>query len=423
MVPDSLAWVRAHGAKLHSALRHRLLVLCRPPRWLPCWFHGLWYIALARLMRVRVIIGLRGDGAELQDLLRRHRCRTTRRLDRVGLVCTVAPVGALRHLCGCGAVDRLWLDREVWINLDAAVAAAGAVEVRSRYNGQGITIAIIDTGVYPHPDLAGRIVAFADFVTNRTAPYDDNGHGTHVAGCAAGSGAESGGQYRGVAPGARLVGIKVLNKTGAGTVSDILAGIDWVVQNRVRYGIRVLSMSLGAQAQSGCTDDPLCRAAGQAWKAGITVVAAAGNEGPEPGTISTPGISPEVITVGAMDDRGTPDRGDDAIAAFSSRGPTRDGRHKPDLLAPGVAVTSLRSPGSTIDKQNEPARVGRWYLTLSGTSMATPIVAGVVALLLEAEPWLTPDQVKARLLGSAEDRGLAADDQGAGYVHSDRCLF
>ncbi|HWI61328.1 MAG TPA: S8 family peptidase [Symbiobacteriaceae bacterium] len=423
MLPGQLAWIREEGHRLDGAVRHRLFGLYRPPGWLPCWFHGLWFFLVARFARLDLIIGTEGDCAHLHETLKRTRSRMNHHLPELGLTCARVGAGALREVCCCHGVTRIWPDGQVRTLLDAAVPGAGAREAVSRYTGAGVTIAVMDTGIYQHPDLAGRIVGFRDFVKNRTAPYDDNGHGTHVAGCAAGSGASSGGRYRGPAPGALLVGVKVLDKTGNGQISSLLAGIDWVIANRERLGIRVLNLSLGAPARGSCAADPLCRAVEAAWEAGITVVAAAGNEGPGAGTVASPGMSARVLTVGASDDRGTPERGDDQIAGFSSRGPTPEGLHKPDLLAPGAAITSLRSPNSYIDKSSRQARVGDHYLTLSGTSMATPILAGIVALLLEAVPSMSPDQVKARLTATAEDRGLARDEQGAGLVDADRALF
>lgn len=423
MLPRPLAWIRKHGAKLDAAARRRMFTLYRPPGWMPCWLHGLWFWLVARLVRVPLILAVaEGDGSEVQSLLHEHGCRCTHELTALGYYCVQARVGAVAALCESNCISQVWLDRKVQAMLDKAVPAARAVKAVSRYKGAGVTIAVADTGIYPHPDFGGRIIAFADFVGRRTAPYDDNGHGTHVAGCAAGGGTRSGGRYRGPAPGALLVGVKVLDKVGSGQMSGLLAGIDWVIRNRDRYRIRILSLSLGAPAGRTCSADPLCRAVSAAWQAGITVIAAAGNSGPSRGTIASPGINPQVITVGAMDDQGTADRRDDALAAFSSRGPAPGGVVKPDLLAPGAAITATRSPGSYLDRQSPEARVGQWYQTLSGTSMATPIVAGIVALLLESRPELSPQQVKARLQATATDWGLLPTEQGAGYVDGDRLL-
>lgn len=422
MLPSALAWVRHAGAKMDAGARRRLLALYRPPGWLPCWFHGLWYRLAARFAHLPLIIQVGGECSHVHGVLKQHGCSARHDLAALGCLTLNARVGVMEALCCCDHVCRVWLDGEVRACLDTAVPAARAVRAVSRYEGVGVTIAVVDTGIHPHPDFGGRIVAFADFVGSRASAYDDNGHGTHVAGCAAGDGGKSAGRYRGPAPGALLVGVKVLNKLGSGTMSGLLAGVDWVIRNKDRFQIRIMSMSLGATAGRSCADDPLCQAVGKAWEAGIVCIVAAGNEGPEPGTVASPGINPLAITVGAMDDQETAERGDDALAPFSSRGPGPEGVHKPDLLSPGVAITAPRSPNSYIDKQQPGARVGQWYLTLSGTSMATPIVSGVAALLLEARPDLTPMQVKARLQATAEDWGYLPDEQGAGYIDADRLL-
>jgi serine protease AprX len=289
------------------------------------------------------------------------------------------------------------------------------------FTGKGIVVAVVDTGIYEHPDLAGRIVAFKDLVNQQIRPYDDNGHGTHVAGDIASNGSQSNFLYRGPAPEAGLVGVKVLDKNGSGLLSTVIDGIQWCIDNRETTGIRVLNLSLGSPATESYTGDPLCQAVEKAWDSGIVVCAAAGNEGPEPRTISSPGIHPGIITVGAMNDMNTTSSGDDRVADFSSRGPTIDDLTKPDVLAPGVNIISLRAPGSTLDKQNKQSRVGTWYSSLSGTSMATPVCAGVVAQLLQANGSLTPDRVKARLVETA----LKLDDldpntQGAGVINAQK---
>ncbi|HWI54704.1 MAG TPA: S8 family peptidase, partial [Desulfobacteria bacterium] len=285
--------------------------------------------------------------------------------------------------------------------------------------GEGIGIAILDTGIYPHPDLTSpvnRIVAFKDFVGKKTTPYDDNGHGTHCAGDAASNGLKSVGKYSGPAPQANLIGVKVLNKMGSGMMSGIIAGIQWCIDNKDTYNIRVLSMSLGAKATASYVDDPLCKAVEKAWDAGIAVCVAAGNEGPETGTISSPGIDPKVITVGAADDRNTVTSPDDRIAPFSSRGPTVDGLSKPDLVASGVNIVSLRSPKSYIDKSNKNSRVGEWYNSLSGTSMATPVCAGIAALILSKYPQFSPDNLKSLLVSTCRTMDADVNSQGAGIV-------
>lgn len=422
MTPTVLGWIRAEGIRMHASLRHRVIGLYRPPRLLPCWFHGLWYWLVHHFARVAVIAEVEGDCQEARAYLQ-HQGVPIDSLSCVGHLCGRLRVANLERLVRSGRVRRVWLDREIHPALDRAINSSGAVRASRELSGAGVTIAVVDSGIYPHPDLGARIVGWIDLVRGKRTPYDDNGHGTHVAGCAAGDGSMSGGRFRGMAPKALLVGVKVLDKLGTGPLSRLLAGIDWVIQNRRRYAIRILSISLGAQAVGDAADDPLAIAVERAWQAGLTVVTAAGNAGPEEGTISSPGIAPSVITVGAMDDRESGSRADDLLASFSSRGPTAEGRVKPDLLAPGVGITSLRAPKSMIDKLQPESRVGEWYATLSGTSMAAPIVAGLVALLLEKEPGLDPTGVKERLMETAEDWGLQPVEQGAGYLDADGAIW
>jgi len=286
--------------------------------------------------------------------------------------------------------------------------------IHSRLNGSGVTVAVLDTGVFPHPDLVqprNRIIGFKDFVSGRPKPYDDNGHGTHVCGIIAGNGGLSKGRYRGIAPGAKLVVGKVLDGNAFGSFSDIIAGIQWVVKNRHRYGIQVLSLSFGSAAFAPCSQDPLCRSVQKAWSSGITVVVAAGNAGSNAKTINSPGINPNIITVGASDDRGTASPAGDRIAPFSSRGPTNEGFPKPDIVAPGVSITSLNN---TISPSP--------YATFSGTSMSTPMVAGAVALLVQKNGRLSPDEVKSRMKASAHSLGFPSNTQGEGLVNIRKLL-
>jgi len=330
------------------------------------------------------------------------------------------PLSVLGQLASNHAVHRLHLDRTMHTLLDTASPTIGTTPEWSKgLTGKGVTIAILDTGIYPHPDLispTNRIVAFYDPIQGKTEPYDDNGHGTHVAGCAAGSGVSSNGKYRGPAYEASLVGVKVLNASGQGSVSDIIDGIQWCIQHKEKYGIRILSLSLGGPATESYKEDPLCQALEKAWAAGLTVFVAAGNEGPSAGTIGTPAIDPVLITVGATDDKYTVGSEDDAVASFSSRGPTIDGLVKPDIVTPGVNIIALRSPGSTLDNAYPQRRVDEHYFSLSGTSMATPICAGAAALLLQAKPEATPDEIKTALLNGAKDLFQAPNNAGKGYV-------
>lgn len=362
--------------------------------------------------------------------LRRHvescGARVTAELPLVDALAVSVPRAALGALAAHPSVLRLHLDRTVHALLDVAVPTVRAPAAwASGWTGKGVTIAILDTGVYPHPDLTlpeNRIVAFHDLVHGRSDPYDDNGHGTHVAGCALGNGHSSGGRYRGSAPEASLAAVKVLDEQGSGAISTIIAGVQWSLQEQERLGIRVLSLSLGGPGWLPYQIDPLCQALEKAWRAGLVVCVAAGNDGPAPFTISSPGIDPLLITVGASDDRRTQDPKDDTVAPFSSRGPTPELQRKPDLVAPGVGIVSLRAPGSALDQAHPEFRVEEGYFRLSGTSMATPICAGAAALLVQRRPEATPDQVKQALLQGADDLFHQPEAAGAGSLDVARAL-
>ena len=315
---------------------------------------------------------------------------------------------------------------------DYTEATVGA-DVAQSYglDGTGVTIAVIDSGISDHPDLhdpvtgASRVVYSQSFVPG-TDTNDHYGHGTHVAGILAGNGSQSGGlgasrAIYGVAPHVNLVNLKVLDGSGSGQDSYVIAAIQQAIALKNTYHIQVINLSLGRAVYESYQQDPLCQAAEAAWKAGIVVVVAAGNLGRDNdygthgyGMIGAPGNDPYVITVGAMNAMGTPSKNDDIITSYSSKGPSAvDHVIKPDLVAPGNHIASLLVPGSTLDQEfpsNEvsPTAYGgslwgtRYYFSLSGTSMATPVVSGAAALLLEADSSATPDVIKARLMKSAD---------------------
>ena len=276
--------------------------------------------------------------------------------------------------------------------------------------GTGVTVAILDSGVEPDADLVqpdNRILASVNFADTRLTS-DPGGHGTHIAGIVAGNGSRSGGEFIGIAPQANVVDVRVLGSTGSGRISSVVRGIEWVLAHRAAYNIRVINLSFGAPARLPYRLDPMSAAVEIAWRRGLVVVAASGNGGPQRDTVETPGIDPYVITVGATDDRGTLGRGDDMLAWFSAWG-SPDSNAKPDLVAPGRRIVSLRVPGSALDTLF-PDRVvvaqnGATYFRLTGTSMATAVVSGAVALVLAGRPNLTPDQVKALLVGTTQPYG------------------
>ncbi|HEY3272651.1 MAG TPA: S8 family serine peptidase, partial [Methanocella sp.] len=289
-------------------------------------------------------------------------------------------------------------DQLAYATLDRAVPQIDADEVQDLgYDGSGVKVCVIDTGIdVGHPDLnSGKVVGWVDFVKGLGSPYDDHGHGTHCAGTIAGTGIASGGQYAGVAPGASLMGAKVLGSDGSGSYSDILAAINWAVTNNAN----VISMSLGGK-HSQALDD----AVNNAISHNVTVVVAAGNNGQYgSGTIDCPGDNPNAITVGAVDRN-------DAIAYFSSRGPTSGGFIKPDVTSMGVGLVAARASGTS---RGTP--VNTYYTAMSGTSMATPMTAGVVALLLEKNVSLTPAQVKDALTKTAKPLGSGIPNNVYGY--------
>ena len=230
-------------------------------------------------------------------------------------------------------------------------------------------------------------------------------HGTHVAGIIAGNGYSSRGKYVGVAPKSNILTIKALDENGGGSSSKIIEAISYIIDTKDKYNTKIINLSIGTPANNTCDKDPLCRAVEKAVEAGLIVVVAAGNSGPERGTILSPGTSRNAITVGAVDDKRTIDPSDDTIAPFSSRGPTLEGLTKPDLLAPGVSINSLSN--TKLDG----------YSALSGTSMATPLVSGAVALLLNKYNDLKPYEVKKRLLKSCIDIKDSKEMQGIGMLN------
>ena len=287
---------------------------------------------------------------------------------------------------------------------DAFLQETGATRLASAGDtGQGVTVAVLDTGIDNLPDFSGRLAGGVD-LSGGNNPYQDSyGHGTFVAGLIAGDGASSNGQYSGEAPGAKLVSIKVAGADGTTHLGTLISGLQWAVDHQNRYGIKVLNISLGFQPTRSTVINPLDQAVEAVWNSGIAVVASAGNAGPFNGTILSPGDDPLVITAGALDDMATASITDDEMNDFSSAGPTSpDGWVKPDLVTSGRSVVSLAAPGSTIDSSHPSARIGPANFVGSGTSFSSAITSGAAALVLADNPGLSPNQVKARLLGNTD---------------------
>lgn len=284
------------------------------------------------------------------------------------------------------------------------------------YNGKGIAIAFLDTGISPTADFKNRVIMFKDLINGKKEPYDDNGHGTHVAGIACGSGNLSMGKYKGIAPMSEIVALKTLDNEGKGSAAHILAGIQWIADNHKKYNIRIVNLSIGTASTN--SDDPLVRASEALWDMGIVVVTAAGNNGPAPCTISSPGISKKVITVGSSDDSSETGIWGVNLKNFSGRGPTHDCIIKPDLLAPGNNIVSCLNTGFPARKEIKDG----YYQALSGTSMSTPMVSGAVAVLLEKNPMLSPDDVKLMLKKSCSSLGFPKNREGWGLLNVSKLL-
>ena len=424
----------------------------------------------------------------------------TRRLPIIGSVALRVPSRNLAKLSALPFVRHLSLDGTVVKDDAFTVGSSEADDATSpgflgsyQLTGRGVTVAVIDSGVTPLADLSSqyndfygqapsRLLASVNFanvlpatpgggvtysfnlgggkasLVNNGNAFDPCGHGTHVAGIIGGNGSRSSTlvntqTFYGIAPQANLVSVRVLDQNGSTLVSTVITGLQWVVANQKKYKIRVVNLSLGHPVGESYTTDPLCQAVEAAYKAGIVVVCAAGNNGRTNGSVNTPGLDnegwgtnygsiqspandPTIITVGATKNMDG-NRADDRIATYSSRGPSRlDLVLKPDIIAPGNKVISLDAGGSTLDAATGGANavpysaysylggsnVSGDYFQLSGTSMASPVVAGAVALLLQANPSLTPDTVKARLMLSADKWADPTGSQdpltyGAGYLN------
>ncbi len=397
--------------------------------------------------RIRVIVSL-VSGAELPPQFRKYLWKE--RLAIINGVALDIPKGVLKQFEKLPEVFSVRYDRPIsGFNYRTSVTV-GAMTVRATlgYDGAGVGIAVIDSGIANwHDDLSGssnsllfpygnqRVRKFVDFVNGHTTPYDDNGHGTHVSGIIGGNGYDSLlGEKAGIAPKASIISLKVLDANGLGTISSMIAAMNWVAQNHQAYNIRVVNMSVGARITESYWTDPLTLAAKALTDRGIVVVGASGNFGKNAGGalqyggITAPANAPWVLTVGASSTNGTLTRYDDTMAAFSSSGPTNiDFGAKPDLVAPGTGTVSLAAAGSTFYSTKSQFLVAgklgmggsKPYLTLSGTSMAAPVVSGTVALMLQANPTLTPNLVKAILQYTAQEYpGYNSLRQGAGFLNS-----
>jgi serine protease AprX len=372
----------------------------------------------------------------------------------INAVVADVPTNALVSLSHMPGVVRVTPNRTVKPSGEAVdvefVKAIGAAQVWESGNmGQDVTVAVLDSGVNTKiQELAqksnggdNRILAYYDAMEDKLyqanklpkSPQDASGHGTHVAGIIGNSKFENkDNEYRGVAPKATFVAVRVLDETGVGSYADVLRGIEWVVQNKDTYNIRVLNISMYAPVYAPYWADPYNLAAMAAWQAGIVVVASAGNGGPDPMSIGVPGNTPYIITVGAYTDNYTADDlGDDYIPPFSAAGPTLDAFVKPDVIAPGAHIISLMHQKTYLGETYPENRLNAKYFKMAGTSMSAAAVSGISALMLNEHPDLTPDQVKYRLLITARpqlsevtgEMPYSIWQQGAGRVWAPEAVF
>src|SRR5262245_14866585 len=405
---------------------------------------------------LKVILQLEGKiSGPLNALLRSNGIKIKRQFSNFNALALELPADVVEALANFPEVAFLSMDSEVRTLGGHVAHTTGADKVRTMgadgsLDGNGIGIAILDSGIYgAHVAFKdaqtgqSRIVVNLDF-TGEGRTDDPYGHGTHVAAAAAGNGLVANGEYIGIAPRAKIINLRVLNSQGVGKVSNLLAALNWLLDNAATYNVRVANMSLGLPAVNSYKNDPLCLAVRELVNRGIVVTAAAGNNGKNSlgekiyGEIHSPGIEPAAITVGAVDTKGTDNRADDSIATFSSRGPTRsystdeygvrhyDNLVKPEICAPGNKTVFAESPNNLLLTQNPTldANVSldptRKQMRLSGTSMAAPLVAGTAALMFEANPSLTPSLMKSLLMYTAQQLpSFNMFEQGAGELNID----
>lgn len=293
------------------------------------------------------------------------------------------------------------------------------VDVGQMRQGDDMAIAVVDSGMLWSDDYRDRVIASVNFNASQHVASDKYGHGTFVATTVAGDGMHSKGQFMGIAPRANLVNVRISDDQGVSTESDVVAGLQWILENKDRYHIRVANLSLNSSVAQSYHTSPMCAAVEVLWGHGIVVVVSAGNNGTS--TLYPPANDPFVITVGATDDHQTVLMQDDAVASFSAYGVTEMGQVKPDLVAPGQNVIMyLPDAHSLTMPQAHPDHLlyGGEFFKMSGTSISAPMVAGAVAILLQDEPGLTPGQVKFRLMATANKSwpGYNVTRSGAGYL-------
>jgi serine protease AprX len=386
------------------------------------------------------------DVEAMSHLVSEYGGQVTTKLELINGVGASLPVTALPKLRAESEVNSIVPNSLVWTTgndfegnpapaSDYPDLVGADVVWEAGITGEGVTVAIVDTGLSNHPGLLkkvngvrfNRIAAWVDFVEESNSPIDPHGHGTHIAGIIANGQQGPDEEWNGVAPGVRLVGVRVLDENGYSDYAKVIDGIQWVIDHKDEYNIQVMNLSIVSKAEAPYFADPLNLAVMEAWANGITVVVAAGNKGSGPMTIGVPGNNPYVITVGAFTDNYSPDDwDDDYLTPFSAAGPTLDAFTKPDVLAPGAHMVSTMEKHSTLEIGHPESQLPHKYFTMAGTSQSAAVVSGVAALTLAANPDLTPDEVKYRIMFTAlpwvdlesEEALYSVWQQGSGRVNA-----
>ncbi len=395
------------------------------------------YAAMQPQKQVEVIVQKVGQGSAAEEAVARLGGTVTADLQIINAFAARLPAAAAMELASDASVRWVSLDSPVNSTVcsqcvdtknllnayDSAIGADRVWNSSTYLQGQGIGVAVVDSGINPNGDLytnmgVNRQVANIRFNTDYNQNTSDGyGHGTHVSSIIGGDGSESNGKYIGIAPMANIINVKVSNDNGSATIKDVVQGLNWILQNKNTYNIRVVNLSLNSAIAEPYNTSPLDAAVEILWLNKIVVVVSAGNKGS--GVLYPPANDPFVITVGATDDKGTGAISDDVVASYSGYGKTESGFNKPDIVAPGTNIIArIVNSNMGLAGAHPSNKVNDQYFRMSGTSMAAPMVSGAVALLLQDEPNLSPDQVKYRLTATANKRwaGYSAASAGAGYL-------
>lgn len=385
----------------------------------------LWGIHEYPLTFIPLILQVKGNYSEsFERKLKRMGCKDITYFPIINGYCLSAPISRIKDIINIPILTYLSMNHKVFAFMNDTSSKLGAYQVNQYgITGRNVTIAHLDTGIYPHEDLIrpkNRILFFKDFINHATRPYDDNGHGTHCAGCIAGNGISSKGQYKGIAPDALLIGLKCLDEKGTGDIKTTLEALQWILENKEQYDIQIVHIPFGYHTSYPFPQDPLIKAVERLCQEGLIVICAVGNNGPLETSIASPATSKNVITVGSCLKPAYKNM-PQSVCDFSSRGPTFTGESKPNFVVPGKNITSLYC-----DPQYHPSKkkdlLSIPYLSFSGTSVSSSITTGAVALLLEKYPDYTPDEVKLALEMSCKSLHLGKNAQGKGILDIEHLL-